>query len=104
MLFLFQLFPQSDIREGKSNLNKDPRMYALVEIAGKQYKAVEGESVLVDLLGIAAGETYETDKVLAIVDGDNARFGTPYIDQEGREDQGLQVPQKKGLQKDPGTS
>ncbi len=55
-------------------------MYALVEIAGKQYKAVEGESVLVDLLGIEAGQTYETDKVLAIVDGDNVKFGTPYIE------------------------
>ena len=45
-------------------------MYALVEILGKQYKAVEGETLQVDL---------ETEKVLAVVDGDNARFGTPYV-------------------------
>ncbi len=54
-------------------------MYALVEIAGKQYKAVVGEKVLVDHLNLESGSTYETEKVLAIVDGENAKFGSPYI-------------------------
>ena len=54
-------------------------MYALVEILGKQYKAVEGETLQVDLLNIEEGSSWETDKVLAVVDGDNARFGTPYV-------------------------
>ena len=54
-------------------------MYALVEILGKQYKAEEGKSVLVDLLHLEEGATYETEKVLAVVDGDQAKFGTPYV-------------------------
>ena len=55
-------------------------MYALVEILGKQYKAVEGETIVVDLLGLEEGAVYETEKVLAVVDGDNAKFGTPYVE------------------------
>ncbi len=54
-------------------------MYALVEILGKQYKVTEGESLQVDLLNMAEGSAYETDKVLAVVDGENAKFGTPYV-------------------------
>ena len=54
-------------------------MYALVEIKGKQYKAVEGETLQVDLLNMEEGASYETDKVLAVVDGQNAKFGTPYV-------------------------
>ncbi len=54
-------------------------MYALVEILGKQYKAVEGEVLRVDLLHLEEGSSYETDKVLAVVDGEDARFGTPYV-------------------------
>ena len=34
-------------------------MYALVEIAGKQYKAVVGEKVLVDHLNLESGTTEE---------------------------------------------
>ena len=54
-------------------------MYALVVIKGKQYKAVEGETLQVDLLNMEEGASYETDKVLAVVDGENAKFGTPYV-------------------------
>ena len=55
-------------------------MYALVEILGKQYKAEEGAELLVDRLPLEAGASYEIDKVLAVVDGDNAKFGTPYVE------------------------
>lgn len=54
-------------------------MYALVEILGKQYKAEEGAVLLVDRLPLEAGASYEIDKVLAVVDGDDAKFGTPYV-------------------------
>ena len=43
-------------------------MYALVEILGKQYKAEEGKELVVDKL------------VLAVVDGDSAKFGAPYVE------------------------
>ncbi len=53
-------------------------MYALVEILGKQYKAVEGETVQVDYISQnEAGSSLEYATVLAIVDENNATFGTP---------------------------
>lgn len=55
-------------------------MYALVEILGRQYKAQEGAVLQVDLLSKEEGSAFETDKVLAIVDGDKAIFGTPYVE------------------------
>lgn len=55
-------------------------MYALVEILGKQYKAEVGAVLLVDRLPLEEGSSYEIDKVLAVVDGDNAKFGTPYVE------------------------
>ena len=55
-------------------------MYALVEILCKQYKAEEGSVLLVDRLPLEAGASYESEKVLAIVDGDSAKFGTPYVE------------------------
>jgi large subunit ribosomal protein L21 len=55
-------------------------MYALVEILGKQYKAVEGETVQVDYISQnEAGSSLEYATVLAVVDENNATFGTPYV-------------------------
>ncbi len=55
-------------------------MYALVEILGKQYKAVEGETLQVDLLSMEENSSLEIEKVLAIVTEDGAKFGTPYVE------------------------
>jgi large subunit ribosomal protein L21 len=55
-------------------------MYALVEILGKQYKAVVGETVQVDYIADGeAGASLEYPTVLAVVDEENAKFGTPYV-------------------------
>ena len=54
-------------------------MYALVEILGKQYKAEEGKELVVDKLSMEEGSSYEIEKVLAVVDGDSAKFGAPYV-------------------------
>lgn len=55
-------------------------MYALVEILGKQYKAVEGETVQVDYIaGSEDGTALEYATVLAVVNEENAKFGTPYV-------------------------
>ncbi len=54
-------------------------MYALVEILGKQYKAQVGETLQVDKLSMEEGAPLVVDKVLAIVDENSARFGTPYV-------------------------
>lgn len=54
-------------------------MYALVEILGKQYKAIEGETIQIDLVNQEAGSELAYESVLAIVDENGAKFGAPYV-------------------------
>ena len=54
--------------------------YAIVESGGKQYKAVEGETIEVDRLPVNTGETIDLERVLMLVDGDNMSVGTPTVD------------------------
>jgi len=54
-------------------------MYALVEIKGKQYKAVEGAVLTVDKLENEAGESLEFDTVLLTSDEGKVQVGTPYV-------------------------
>ena len=53
-------------------------MYAIIATGGKQYKVSEGDVIKVEKLGVAAGETYEFDQVLA-VGGDSLTVGTPTV-------------------------
>ncbi|MCH3907576.1 MAG: 50S ribosomal protein L21 [Sphaerochaeta sp.] len=71
-------------------------MYALVEILGKQYKAIEGETIQIDHINLdkKAGDQLEYTSVLAIVDENNAKFGTPYV--EGAKVQASYVGDKLG--------
>ncbi len=55
-------------------------MYALVEILGKQYKAQEGATLKVDKIDMESGKELEFDTVVAIADGENSVFGTPYVE------------------------
>ncbi len=54
-------------------------MYALVEILGKQYKALEGAELKVDKINSEAKDKLEFASVLALSDGDKTKFGTPYV-------------------------
>ena len=53
--------------------------YAIVESGGKQYKAVEGSTIEVDLLSNAAGEKVVLETVLLLVDGETISVGTPAV-------------------------
>jgi large subunit ribosomal protein L21 len=53
--------------------------YAIVESGGKQYKAVEGETIEVDRLPVDAGEKVALERVLMVVDGDDISIGTPTV-------------------------
>jgi len=53
--------------------------YVILESGGKQYKAVEGSTIDVDLLQVDAGESVEINEVLLFVDGDNVTVGAPVI-------------------------
>ncbi|MCX7714277.1 MAG: 50S ribosomal protein L21 [Clostridia bacterium] len=55
-------------------------MYAIIETGGKQYKVSEGDTIFVEKLDVEDGASYVFDKVLAISDGDNVRFGAPTVD------------------------
>ena len=54
-------------------------MHAVIETGGKQYRVAEGDVVFVEKMAAEAGETVTFDKVLAIVDGEKATFGTPTV-------------------------
>jgi len=53
--------------------------YAIVESGGKQYKAVEGETIEVDRLPDEVGEKIELDRVLMVVEDEKFTIGTPEV-------------------------
>ncbi len=53
--------------------------YAIVESGGKQYKAVEGATIEVDLLDVEVGTAIDLDKVLLLVEDEKITIGTPVI-------------------------
>jgi len=53
--------------------------YAIIESGGKQYKAVEGSTIEVDLLSSEAGEQVVLNSVLLLVDGEKVAVGTPAV-------------------------
>ena len=54
-------------------------MYAIVDIAGQQFKVEAGNEIFVNRLPAAKGEQVQFDKVL-LVDADGAvKVGTPYV-------------------------
>ena len=55
-------------------------MYAIIETGGKQYKVTEGDTLFIEKLPAEAGDNVTFDKVLAVLDGDKATFGTPVVE------------------------
>lgn len=53
--------------------------YAIVESGGKQYKAVEGSMIEVDLLHEEVGKALSLDGVLLLVEGDEVTVGQPTV-------------------------
>ena len=53
--------------------------YAIVESGGKQYQAVEGATIEVDLLSNEVGQPVKLDSVLLLVDGEQVSVGTPNV-------------------------
>ena len=68
--------------------------YAIVEDGGKQYRAVIGESIDVDVYPLEVGEEIDMDHVLLISDGENVKVGTPFI--QGAKIQATVLAQVKG--------
>jgi large subunit ribosomal protein L21 len=55
-------------------------MYAIVEIAGQQFKVAKDQKVFVNRLASEEGDKVEFDSVLLVGDGDNITVGAPAID------------------------
>ena len=54
-------------------------MQAVIVTGGKQYSVKEGDVVFVEKLNAEAGETATFDQVLAVLDGENSKFGAPTV-------------------------
>ncbi|MBE6948672.1 MAG: 50S ribosomal protein L21 [Ruminococcaceae bacterium] len=54
-------------------------MYAIIETGGKQYRIQEGDTIFVEKLDVEAEDKVVFDKVLAVVDEGNCKFGTPTV-------------------------
>ncbi len=53
--------------------------YAIIESGGKQYRAVEGSTIEVDLLNAEVGQQVPLESVLLLVDGDQITVGAPVV-------------------------
>ena len=55
-------------------------MYAIVDIAGQQFKVEAGNEIFVNRLAAANGADVEFDKVLLVAGDAGIQVGTPYVD------------------------
>lgn len=54
-------------------------MYAVVKTGGKQYRVSAGEKLRVEQIAADVGQEIVLDQVLAVVDGDTFKTGTPLV-------------------------
>ena len=54
-------------------------MYVIVECGGRQYRAEEGHSFVVEKLPNEVGDQIELNKVLLLSDNDNVMVGQPAV-------------------------
>ncbi len=59
--------------------HKEGAMYAIVDIAGKQYKVNTEETITVPSLEKKPGDKVTFDKVLLVGDDNSTRIGTPHV-------------------------
>jgi len=55
-------------------------MYALIKTGGKQYKVAPGTVLRVEKMLAEAGSHIEFNEVLMVVNGDETKIGTPWVD------------------------
>ncbi len=54
-------------------------MYAVIVAGGKQHRVVEGETLKLEKIEVATGETVEFDQVLMVANGDDIKIGAPVV-------------------------
>jgi large subunit ribosomal protein L21 len=55
-------------------------MYAVIEAGGKQHRVVEGETLKLEKLDAATGDTIEFDRVLMVGEGEGVKIGAPVVE------------------------
>ena len=55
-------------------------MKAVIVTGGKQYTVSEGDVLYIEKLGAEVEETVKFDQVLAVLDGENTKVGTPIVE------------------------
>jgi len=54
-------------------------MYAVIKSGGKQHRVVEGETLKLEKIEVATGETIEFDEILMVANGDDIKIGEPTV-------------------------
>ena len=54
-------------------------MYAVIESGGKQHRVVEGETLKLEKIEVATGETITFDNVLLVGEGEGVKIGARYV-------------------------
>lgn len=54
-------------------------MYAVIKSGGKQHRVVEGETLKLEKIEVATGETINFDEVLMVANGDDIKIGEPLV-------------------------
>ena len=55
-------------------------MKAVIVTGGKQYTVSEGDVLFIEKLNAEAESTVKFDQVLAVLDGENSKVGTPVVE------------------------
>ena len=55
-------------------------MKAVIVTGGKQYTVAEGDVLFIEKLNAEAEATVKFEQVLAVLDGENTKFGTPVVE------------------------
>jgi large subunit ribosomal protein L21 len=55
-------------------------MYAVIVTGGKQYRVEEGQTLKVEKIETATGESIQLEKVLLIGNGDDVKIGQPVVE------------------------
>jgi len=54
-------------------------MYAVFQSGGKQHRVSEGQTIRLEKLDIATGETIEFAEVLMVANGEEVKIGVPFL-------------------------
>lgn len=55
-------------------------MYAVIKSGGKQYRVQEGQTLKLEKLEVATGDSLDFDQVLLVADDDDVKVGAPLVD------------------------